>query len=85
MSRMATSSILHPPCRELKIRDSYPVARYGSLLLEHHKRSLGEEECEGGCQACTACTCMPACDHTPREPDFPCPDMSGLPCSVVGV
>jgi hypothetical protein len=32
--------------RELKIRDSETVARFGSLLLKHHRAALGEEERE---------------------------------------
>ncbi|KAG1672000.1 hypothetical protein FOA52_013373 [Chlamydomonas sp. UWO 241] len=30
--------------RELRIRDSEPIARYGSLLLKQYRGSLGEEE-----------------------------------------
>lgn len=49
--------------RDLKIRDSYPVARYGSMLLEHHRRSLPEEECKlRWCmQLPMPCTCSFAC------------------------
>jgi hypothetical protein len=44
--------------RELKIRDSEPVARYGSLLLRHCRSSLSEEEC-----ACLACPCVSSPIH----------------------
>ena len=34
--------------RELRVRDSEPVVRYGSLLLRHGRSSISEEECEFG-------------------------------------